>query len=136
MKKASNILCLNPNAFPPSLILVSLKTDLTDFGLPGGSVDDGETFEQAAVREMKEETGVTICVKNAKIIQDKVDGHGFHVKTFMVTDFDYSQELKSEEIAAIKWAPVSDLLKSKKYKQTCEEVYGILNSIYKFDDQN
>jgi len=91
MKKASNILCLNPNTSPPTLILVSLKNDLTDFGLPGGKVDDGETFEQAAVREMKEETGVTVSMENATVIQDQMDDHGYHVKTFMVTDFDYSR---------------------------------------------
>lgn len=28
---------------------------------PGGGLDDGETFEQAAIRELEEETGITVA---------------------------------------------------------------------------
>lgn len=31
------------------------------WGLPGGKLDKGEQFEQAAIRESKEETGLSIC---------------------------------------------------------------------------
>jgi len=133
IKRASNICCLNLTSNPPSIIYVSLKADLTDFGLPGGKVDPDETYEEAAVREMMEETGVQININDScKVIEDGIDDHGYHVKTFLVTDFDYDQELKSEEEAVIKWGPVEDLLKSVKYKKHNEKCYRILKDMYKF----
>ena len=46
--------------------LVSRKEDHSDFGLAGGKVDEGETYEEAAIREVKEETGLDI--KNLTMI--------------------------------------------------------------------
>ncbi len=40
------------------VLATSRKTNHNDFGLPGGKVEDGETPEQAMVRECMEETGL------------------------------------------------------------------------------
>lgn len=41
-------------------ILLIKRTDNNKWGLPGGSLELGETFEEAAEREAKEETGLLV----------------------------------------------------------------------------
>lgn len=39
------------------------------WGTPGGALEDGETFEQAAIRELYEETGITVSRVDAHIAE-------------------------------------------------------------------
>jgi len=43
-----------------SIVLIERKNEPHGWALPGGFVDYGESFEQAAVREAKEETSLTL----------------------------------------------------------------------------
>jgi 8-oxo-dGTP pyrophosphatase MutT (NUDIX family) len=42
------------------ILAVSRRNNLNKFGLPGGKLDHGEYYKEAAVRELKEETGIEI----------------------------------------------------------------------------
>ena len=74
--------------------------DHKGYSFPGGHVDDGESFYDCAVREIKEETGLTICnLKYCGVV------HWSNRKTFdrylvfLYKTSDYSGELlpKSDE---------------------------------------
>lgn len=47
---------------PGSVVLVKRKYEPLGWAIPGGFVDIGETVEHAAIREMKEETGLDVAI--------------------------------------------------------------------------
>lgn len=59
----AQVVCINEDGM---VLLVSRKDDHTDFGFAGGKLDGDETYEEAAIRETFEETGLKI--KNLELI--------------------------------------------------------------------
>ncbi len=80
------------------VLAVSRKNNPSDFGLPGGKVDDGEDPETAAARELQEETGLT-AVKLAKVFVRR-DPDGFTTTTFAC---EARGKITTPEAGVVRW---------------------------------
>ena len=75
--KYSVVIVKNSNG---EFLAVSRKNDTTKFGLPGGHIEEGETPEQAVIRETFEETGLKIS--NLILICCRQDCECFYTSSF------------------------------------------------------
>ena len=92
-KKVSVALIFNQN----KILAVSRKNDPNDFGLPGGKVDEGESFEECAIREIEEETGLSVF--GLVPIYYRMDGEFFAVCYLA----QWQGEIKTSETGRVEW---------------------------------
>lgn len=80
------------------------------WSLPGGTVEQGETLEQAVIREVKEETNLTIeageiIAVNEAIFEEK--GHHALIITFKAKVIEGEVSIiDKEEISEIEWVDI------------------------------
>lgn len=111
------------------LLLDQDTSNSRSWSLPGGKVESHETLETALVREMKEETGLDVSVKELLYVCDLItpDTHVLHI-TFRVDIIggnlgENDKSTDTREIRQVKYVPVGDLHKygfSRRFQELVE----------------
>ena len=92
------------------VLLIERGTD-PHFGcwsLPGGVIDDGESVEEAAVRETLEETGLEVAVvRGLGVVTGPITGRGHGV--FLCSMVEGALKTSPPEVTDVRWIPYDDL---------------------------
>ena len=103
------------NNKPPYFLLTrrasKMRTHAGQFALPGGKVDIDETTEQAALRELQEELGVTVAADNILgVLDDYPTRSGFCI-TPVVVWLDHPETItpNPDEVAKVFQVPLDEL---------------------------
>jgi 8-oxo-dGTP diphosphatase len=94
------------------LMVRNKRGDSSDWSLPGGAVEPGETLEQAVIRETKEEAGVDIEIEGLHSVREVFFTEvRHHALIFAFKSKIIKGELESfdpdNEILEVKWVDVS-----------------------------
>ena len=119
------VLCLIENG-DKLLLQNRVKNDWRGYTLPGGHVELGESFVDACIREVKEETNLDI--KNPKFVGVKqFPGEAGRYIVFLFKTTEFSGNLISSDEGKMEWKEYSEL-SNLKTVDDLEDLLKVMNS--------
>ena len=91
------------------LVQERVKSDWPGITFPGGHVERGESFTDAVIREVKEETGLTIFKPQLCGIKDWYDNKDFRYVVLLYKTNHYSGVLQSSDEGKVWWEDFKNL---------------------------
>ncbi len=108
---------------PELLLIRRFRHGIDEWSLPKGKLDPGESFSEAALREVEEETGVRARLgRFAGVMQYQVNGANKVVCFWEMTPEGVGQTQDTDEVAEIRWVPRGEALRMLTHEQNRELV--------------
>jgi 8-oxo-dGTP pyrophosphatase MutT (NUDIX family) len=97
-----------------------------DWSLPKGKLDRGESFEDAALREVEEETGLRCrLVRELPAVQYRVRGRPKLVRYWAMEVEEETQFVPNDEVDEVRWLEPSEALALLSYDRDREPVLAL-----------
>lgn len=104
-------LAVNVAVIQDGKILLTQRDDFETWILPGGSVEDGESIAEAAIRETKEETGLDVELTRLVGIYSRLGNFlGGHIVLFAAYAVGGEMKCQAGETIAVEWLPFDKIL--------------------------
>ncbi|WP_313894422.1 NUDIX hydrolase [Psychrobacillus sp.] len=130
MKRVNVVYVLLIDELGQNVLMVKNKgTGLSYYTLPGGAVENDETLEEAAIREVKEETGLDVQVDGIFSVGEAFfEERGHHAIFFTFVGKIIGGEINislPEEIEEVTWM---DLVQAEKHVHIASGFEGLIKS--------
>lgn len=119
-------MCMIEDGSGNVLVLDKVSDDYSGITFPGGHVEKGESYAESVIREVSEETGLTIQAPELTGVYHWEESGIQHVVFLYKTD-QYSGELHSSEEGNVFWLPQEEFLKQR-LTVGAERVWKIMHS--------